>query len=852
MVNRWTGAYDAVLELASSGADLLLAALHRQGHPPVDAPPEGFHLLHGGSLNLPLPSGPLPGVSVSIGPLAGGPAGAGGADLRGHLRIQASTPSIRVPQEAGSARVTAVVEVFARFQPALGSGPAPEFVHGTLSVTAGISLVECEGATLAKVSVQSDDVRASFAPAPGSGLGPAEVALVEHVVVELVRRGLQPVQVRVSALGSGDFAVRELALKTLRAGSKSAFALLLRLKEPAGPAPDPAQIGEIFLGAGDHAALALGREFVAGVLRELALAPLSAIRVRGSRFGVDFEARPDPATLVIELRPGALRARVEGSGSLDPGGSFGFRLAQDFGLAVRGGELRLTLPSEPELEITQGNPLLKLVFGLFEGKIVGALEDAAQGLVRDADAELNRIVGESVGGLLAQLAIPGAELEFTRASIDPDGVILGGVFEVGPPPGVAASFTRSNKRRPGTDVFLVTQELDAFASWIPGGTVERYRWSEVRADGSVARQFDERHRFVTPIQPEVALAGPARAWPPTSWCLEVVGTQVVSGPGSPVPVSARTCGITVAVPTLDLPRGERLALRVPDGRGGVLADLDPWGSYRPHAFANDREERGFLLVHHAATTEGANALRAALAGAAARSVLVFPTVILEGRGHGCPRELADLALTHDPEGTWRKRFGLERPGATVLLGPGGGELWRDAGPLRSEELAKVLAGLRPGTPRLPRWNPVRLGLELGELAPDFLFPCGPQVLVATRKLRGREILICFWTTWSDAALEELSRLAAASSARAGDGKDGPLVLCVNDGEDSARAEAALKERGLDLALVPDPDRAIARRYGVTCWPTVVRLDRGGRIAGIRFGLELEPAAYAAGVEGREG
>jgi len=35
----------------------------------------------------------------------------------------------------------------------------------------------------------------------------------------------------------------------------------------------------------------------------------------------------------------------------------------------------------------------------------------------------------------------------------------------------------------------------------------------------------------------------------------------------------------------------------------------------------------------------------------------------------------------------------------------------------------------------------------------------------------------------------------------------------------------------------DPERRIARRYGISCWPTVVRVDAEGRVAGARFGLE---------------
>jgi hypothetical protein len=110
-----------------------------------------------------------------------------------------------------------------------------------------------------------------------------------------------------------------------------------------------------------------------------------------------------------------------------------------------------------------------------------------------------------------------------------------------------------------------------------------------------------------------------------------------------------------------------------------------------------------------------------------------------------------------------------------------------------------------------------------------------------RKFRGREVQIVFWTTWSDPSLEELRRVRAESGSRGAAG-DAPMVLLVNDGEDPELAQRKLKELGLGFPMVPDPDRAIARRYGIVAWPTVVQVDREGRVAEIRLGLE-PPAKF---------
>jgi hypothetical protein len=495
------------------------------------------------------------------------------------------------------------------------------------------------------------------------------------------------------------------------------------------------------------------------------------------------------------------------------------------------------------------------VLGLVKGKLESRVEAALSGVVSGANDELNRVLSESVGGLLAKISLPGVKLAITHASIDPDAVIAGGRLDVGPGPAVVARL--KDRVTSPTATAGIQTELDAFESWIPGGTVERYRFKQVSVKGATTILNDSFHRFVARVPQSGALPVlTGLGWPPTSWCVEVHGTQV-SGAGTQ-PASGSICGMSVLTVGLDLGAAERLTVAVPDGSGGVLADVDPWAGYRPHAFAADAEARGFLLVHlwNGRDAEGVRALRAGLASlaptAGEREVpSVLATLIVADSAGAVPdgaRDAPDLALTHDAEGAWRKRFRLE-PGDTALVGPGGKEIWRGRGTLRADDLVKALAGLRDARwgakPRLPRQRALGLALGLGTLAPDVFLPCDGGVLVPSRKLRGREQTLVFWTSWSAPALEELRRLASAGAGDCAD-DDGarPLLLCINDGESPERAAAALKQHELDVVLVTDPDRTLARRFDVACWPTVVRIDREGRVAAVRLGLEraaLEPA-----------
>ena len=142
--------------------------------------------------------------------------------------------------------------------------------------------------------------------------------------------------------------------------------------------------------------------------------------------------------------------------------------------------------------------------------------------------------------------------------------------------------------------------------------------------------------------------------------------------------------------------------------------------------------------------------------------------------------------------------------------------------------------LIPGLP--PRSRLLRLAVQPGDRALDVLFEFAEGERLALRRLRGRRVLLNFWKSWSTPCLEELSRLQRMHDEA---GREGPVILAINDGEDPEHLAEIRREHKLTVTLVPDPYRRISRRYGVNCWPTTVSIGEDGLVNRVQFGLRHE-------------
>jgi thiol-disulfide isomerase/thioredoxin len=92
------------------------------------------------------------------------------------------------------------------------------------------------------------------------------------------------------------------------------------------------------------------------------------------------------------------------------------------------------------------------------------------------------------------------------------------------------------------------------------------------------------------------------------------------------------------------------------------------------------------------------------------------------------------------------------------------------------------------------------------------------------RLKGRTVVINFWATWCAPCKEELPSLQVLHELSGGE----PLIIGVNVRETASHVKRFLKATGIEFPVVPDPQGDLARRWGVSVYPTTVLVGPDGR------------------------
>jgi len=173
-----------------------------------------------------------------------------------------------------------------------------------------------------------------------------------------------------------------------------------------------------------------------------------------------------------------------------------------------------------------------------------------------------------------------------------------------------------------------------------------------------------------------------------------------------------------------------------------------------------------------------------------------------------------------------------------LLNTRAGIAWRSDNRPTAHDLSAALSTHAVAAPLPPR-SSLRLAVSEGDRAPDFLFDFGADTAIALRSLRGRPVLLTFFKSWSKPCRDELARIQTGYARLSAAGW---LVLAVGDGEGVDATSEMAESLALKYRVLADPERRIARKYGVHAWPTTVAVDAAGMIQQVLIGVAPETPA----------
>ncbi|MBI3609999.1 MAG: TlpA family protein disulfide reductase [Nitrospirae bacterium] len=121
-----------------------------------------------------------------------------------------------------------------------------------------------------------------------------------------------------------------------------------------------------------------------------------------------------------------------------------------------------------------------------------------------------------------------------------------------------------------------------------------------------------------------------------------------------------------------------------------------------------------------------------------------------------------------------------------------------------------------------------IGTWAGRFAPDFEITALDGRRVSLENVRGKIVLLNFWTTWCEACIREMPALDRFYQ----DFRDEAFaLLAVNLRESPARVEAFRNTHRIRCPILLDREGEVGDAYGVLAIPATFILDREGMMIG---------------------
>jgi len=902
MANKLTGSYDAVAQISRRQLNGLLASLHQNGA--SEQPP--LQLGHNGVLRIGDPKPTTPDLVrlrlrnwIRNFQSAGGPANLddlrarlavnappGAAKMieeefsklekgrpgrqpskkpRGRVKLQLSSPTI-ILADGATSEATLLTDVRAHYDPDSGAGEiaaAGHPLHGEVRAAFELSVLSSASGRKLSVRPSSKDNKIEFIAASGTGLTNAEVSRISGEVRDIVRERFTPQPVDLPS----DFPFSEF--KVIGSGANQVIALPIQLSDAPLPTGRIQNLDENFADSSGFA-FAASKESIEDLLEPLFDAVSKAVRnfkreitpIDVTVFGIPLK---QTIKFTLQLKSGPSleweSGRIKLSAHLKlvvrPGADVSFTFTQKFKLALDASTQQVTLEADGNPSVNTNLPF-NFLHEAFENAIKEARDHALSGGAAPVNNSVNQVFAGARQKLIGGLKIfdRSASATFTAVKITKDGLIVRGEIGSGPRQAPVVQFNEIDEGR----------AFSALATWIPGGKIDRYIWSWAgHSRKGPAKLFSgshqhstETHRFIFPR--------PAGMDPLGSVSLRIEGTQT-GADGLTVPIAAESppqvrdaFGTIVESPAWWEPIMTPIWLEEskPDAKlKDLIAGHVPLQSDRP---------RGGELTHNTLVyfpdwraAEPLEPVARAMAAMRRRKVslvlvVVLPEDALDSRRSDLEVKLravssrfaGRLMVTMDQEGGWSRAFAVAGRPSAHLVNARRELAWNSRGDIEPAAMAAAFDKhiLPAPAPRSHALQPKVSGCGCHG-APDIIVEDERGQRFALHRMRGRNVILNFFQSWSAPCIRELQRLQALQERRPKGG--GPFVVALHGGNDEKALADLRKRHGLTFPLVQDRDQVIARQYGITCWPTTIAINPDGSIGRMQLGTvrEAKPATRPA-------
>jgi peroxiredoxin len=873
MANSLTGDYEAVVQIAIRQINGLLATLHQNADD--DAP---LKLLHSTSVRIGVPPRRRPDVDAfgdwvtayqKARPGRGlddlrtqltstAPPGAAKvlADafaafvddlviqlppdvVRGRAKLQVSSLTITVPS-GSSTEITAHAHVRAQYYPDPATTDLPAPVHGEVRATFDVRRDPYPRGRRLLIRPSAQDAKIQFIAAPGTGLTSTDESRIATEVRKVLREGLRMPPIDLPA----DFMFSDF--KGLGSGSNQVIALPFQLSGATSPSNGIQSLTQSFIGSSGFG-FGVSRQYVNSLIDLEAIRQgiaSQSIERLGATYHLRFSSGP-----TLTFKNGTIeisgRVEVETNTSWAPNGYVQFKQLVRLVLDPHSQVITLLRAAPADVDESWFIPH-GTAFNVVTSEVIKALDENNPTVRRtfdDARSALNKGLDTFDGAAAAQ---------YTAVLITADGVLTRGEI-------LSPARGRQRRRAPVVEIAETHQgaAFTAFESWMPAGRIDRFVWTWVEPLGlgslsGVTRTAVDEHRFILPKPVSVTHV--------SQICLRLEGIQTMSSGQAVSTAGGTTCQVAEPEFGIDIPSWlEPLTtpLWKPD-----LADTDTLRE----AIAGNLSVQAIFSLHTQPLRNALvyfvdgrrdrplDGLMAVLAQTRNTAWLVTTIVLPAGsfdtsRGElesrlGVPRESfpTPLLYTEDDEGGWTRTFRVSQTPSIYLINGRGEFVWKHEGEPNPAAVAAALSEYMVPSDR-SLFRPVRLTVSPGDAAPDAVFEAGDQQY-ALHRLRGRDVVLNFWQSWSRPCLTELQRLQRLHQ----EGEQAPAIIAFHGGSNSGALDDVRKRLGLSYPLVHDSQQRIAQKYGVRCWPTTIKIGANGRVDHIQYGTAHEHEHTRAGNE----